>query len=216
MAEYPVLPPGLAALGATQASHWRNIIMGVVGAVLVLLCVWALVNLRRGAASAESARSEHLGLMLSAGVGVVIGSVLVALAVANSREAARARRLVQGQLLPGEVIEFGADAMLPDQPPADGPDLFADWRIVGLRRAILLVTDQRLLVLPGRGLATTAFAWRRDRIGGVTGRVEGHRAVLSAQVRGEGRLELWVRGYYDLNRARAALGSCTSSAPRNG
>lgn len=206
MSAYSVLPPGLGALGAMHYSPRRNIIIGTVGIVIMLLCGWAVVSLGRGAARAGGG-VEYIALMLPAGVGVVIGGALLALAIGNSREATRVRRLLQGQMLPGEAIEFGADAMLPHEPPATGPDVLANWRVARLRRAALLVTNQRLLVLPGRGLATPVFAWPRDRIRDVSGRIDGNRAVLSADIPDEGRLELWLRGHYDLASAQAALSS---------
>ncbi len=148
---------------------------------------------------------EYIGLMLPAGAGVVIGAVLLLSAIGNSRETTRVRRLLQGQMLPGEVVEFGADAMLPAEPPSGGADVLVHWRLARLRRAALLVTNQRLLVLPGRGLATSVFAWPRSRVSDVSGRIEGNRSVLSADIRNEGRLELWLRGQRDLAGARAAL-----------
>lgn len=207
MSQDPVFPPGLAAPLATRASPWRNFIVGVAGVVMLLLGAWAVIVLATAARETGGIRPHHTGLILSAGCGTVTGALLLVAAVANAVEGKRIARVVKGELHPGEVIQFAAMAMLPRTAPASSPDVLISWRVGGPRTAILLSTDQRLLLIGTRGATHPTLAWPRERVTDVTTRIQKHRAVLSAEVRGEGRLELWLRGAHALADAQEVLSS---------
>jgi len=197
----------LAAALATRACPWRNFIVGTVGIALILIGTGAIIILVGAAREAGGLRPHHTGFIFPAGCGTLAGVLLLAVSVANAVEGKRIAGIVRKQLQPGETVRFAALAMLPTAPPASGADVLASWRIGGPRKAILLSTDQRLLLIATRGPTRPSLAWPRERITDVATQIEGHRAIFSAEVRGEGRLELWLRGMDELAEAEEALSS---------